>query len=80
MPAADDPPPTPAPPRRPARRARCPICGRAADDARHRPFCSARCTQIDLGRWLSGGYVIPSEEEPDAGHAEEEGARSGTEA
>jgi endogenous inhibitor of DNA gyrase (YacG/DUF329 family) len=63
MPAADDPKPRPA-------RGRCPVCGRAAD-ARHRPFCSARCAQIDLGRWLTGGYAIASEEEPDPGHPED---------
>jgi uncharacterized protein len=31
------------------------------------PFCSERCKLIDLGRWLSGKYVVPvreSEEEP----------------
>ena len=36
----------------------CPECGRASDPA-HRPFCSARCRQVDLGRWLRGGYSIP---------------------
>jgi endogenous inhibitor of DNA gyrase (YacG/DUF329 family) len=25
----------------------------------HRPFCSKRCAEIDLGRWLKGAYVIP---------------------
>jgi endogenous inhibitor of DNA gyrase (YacG/DUF329 family) len=24
-----------------------------------RPFCSARCRQVDLGRWLAGDYAIP---------------------
>ena len=37
---------------------RCPVCGRAAS-AESRPFCSPRCAQVDLGRWLSGGYAIP---------------------
>lgn len=42
----------------------CPVCGKPAVAA-HRPFCSARCRQVDLGRWLSGGYAIPAtEEEP----------------
>jgi endogenous inhibitor of DNA gyrase (YacG/DUF329 family) len=36
----------------------CPICGKPAD-ARHRPFCSRRCADIDLNRWLSGAYVVP---------------------
>lgn len=45
---------------------RCPICGRAAEAA-FRPFCSKRCADVDLNRWLSGGYAIPAaeEDEPD---------------
>ena len=27
------------------------------------PFCSARCKQIDLGRWLGGAYRIPAEDQ-----------------
>ena len=38
----------------------CPECGRPAVEA-HRPFCSKRCRQIDLGRWLSDSYAIPGE-------------------
>jgi endogenous inhibitor of DNA gyrase (YacG/DUF329 family) len=38
---------------------KCPICGRAAEAA-HRPFCSRRCADLDLQRWLSGRYVIPA--------------------
>ena len=38
--------------------ARCPIC-RAPSAEATRPFCSSRCADIDLGRWVSGGYVIP---------------------
>lgn len=36
----------------------CPICGKPSVQAFH-PFCSARCADIDLNRWLSGAYVIP---------------------
>ncbi len=36
----------------------CPICGKPEQYAT-RPFCSARCADIDLGRWLSGQYRIP---------------------
>ena len=36
----------------------CPICG-AKMVLAFRPFCSARCKDIDLHRWLSGTYVIP---------------------
>ena len=28
----------------------------------HIPFCSARCAQIDLGKWLNGDYAIPAHE------------------
>ncbi|HVW72147.1 MAG TPA: DNA gyrase inhibitor YacG [Rhizomicrobium sp.] len=38
----------------------CPICGKPAD-AGFKPFCSKRCADIDLGRWLKGGYAIPGE-------------------
>jgi len=36
---------------------KCPICGKGTVHA-VRPFCSARCAEIDLGRWVSGSYVI----------------------
>jgi len=36
----------------------CPICKRPSSQAFF-PFCSARCADIDLNRWLSGSYVIP---------------------
>lgn len=36
---------------------RCPICGEKVEQA-FRPFCSARCRDVDLARWLGGGYVI----------------------
>ena len=38
----------------------CPICGKPSSQQYH-PFCSARCADIDLNRWLSGSYVIPAE-------------------
>ena len=43
---------------------RCPICGKPASE-RHRPFCSTRCTNIDLGRWLDGNYRVATDETPD---------------
>lgn len=43
------------------KRTGCPICRQAAAEA-HAPFCSKRCTDIDLGRWLKGTYAIPTEE------------------
>ena len=36
----------------------CPICGKPVAEA-FKPFCSKRCADIDLGRWLKGGYAIP---------------------
>lgn len=39
---------------------KCPICGRAAVP-HYRPFCSRRCADVDLGRWLTGRYAIPAE-------------------
>jgi endogenous inhibitor of DNA gyrase (YacG/DUF329 family) len=43
----------------------CPICDRETD-AKFRPFCSKRCADIDLAKWLSGSYAIPSQDEDDA--------------
>jgi endogenous inhibitor of DNA gyrase (YacG/DUF329 family) len=42
----------------------CPVCGRPAAKAVS-PFCSRRCADIDLGRWLKGGYAIPGRPEDD---------------
>ena len=39
---------------------RCPICRKPTVKA-HRPFCSKRCADLDLGRWLKGGYVVPGD-------------------
>jgi hypothetical protein len=39
----------------------CPICGAPAVAA-HKPFCSKRCADVDLNRWLSGVYRIPTNE------------------
>jgi endogenous inhibitor of DNA gyrase (YacG/DUF329 family) len=51
--------------RKAAKAKRCPICGQPATEASH-PFCSPRCRDVDLNRWLSGTYVIPArDDEPD---------------
>lgn len=42
----------------------CPICGKPQVE-RYRPFCSKRCADIDLNRWLTGAYAIPVVEEED---------------
>ncbi|TAH36515.1 MAG: DNA gyrase inhibitor YacG [Alphaproteobacteria bacterium] len=39
----------------------CPICGQSAAAA-HAPFCSKRCADVDLGRWLGEVYAIPAVE------------------
>ena len=46
------------------RQAACPVCGRSAVPLT-RPFCSRRCADIDLGRWLTEQYRIPGREESD---------------
>ncbi|MCM8738320.1 DNA gyrase inhibitor YacG [Azospirillum sp. A1-3] len=43
----------------------CPICGRPSEPAT-RPFCSKRCADVDLSRWLGGVYRIESPEPPAA--------------
>lgn len=53
--------PTPLRPRR-----KCPICQKPASQQDF-PFCSPRCKEVDLGRWLRGGYAIPSAESGDPG-------------
>jgi uncharacterized protein len=42
--------------------ARCPICGRPAEGRERNkafPFCSPRCRQVDLGKWLNEEYRVP---------------------
>jgi endogenous inhibitor of DNA gyrase (YacG/DUF329 family) len=58
---------TPAP-----RAKRCPICGKPAV-AEFRAFCSRRCADVDLNRWLSGVYAVPgkADEEEDGSSAAE---------
>ncbi|WP_223428702.1 DNA gyrase inhibitor YacG [Tateyamaria pelophila] len=42
----------------------CPICANATDQ-KYRPFCSRRCADIDLARWMSGSYAVPSDSDED---------------
>jgi endogenous inhibitor of DNA gyrase (YacG/DUF329 family) len=51
---------------------KCPVCGKLVPPPAEggqrspSPFCSDRCRQVDLGRWLTGAYAVPAaEEEPD---------------
>ncbi|ABD55784.1 DNA gyrase inhibitor YacG [Jannaschia sp. CCS1] len=52
----------------------CPICEKETDAA-YRPFCSKRCANVDLGRWLNGAYAVPSTDPDDIEQALEEAAR-----
>ena len=49
----------------------CPIC-KTAVVAEYEPFCSKRCADVDLHRWLSGGYAIPAVEDDSEGVSDEE--------
>jgi uncharacterized protein len=42
----------------------CPICGKLPL-RQFRPFCSKRCADVDLNRWLSGVYAVPVTENDD---------------
>jgi len=42
----------------------CPVCGKPRSQD-YRPFCSKRCADVDLGRWLKGTYVIPGNADSD---------------
>jgi uncharacterized protein len=65
MTASDNHPATP-------RGAACPICGKPAIPG-NRPFCSSRCRDIDLGRWLKGVYRIETDDDAEDGsHAPDE--------
>jgi uncharacterized protein len=51
-------------PGRRGRKKKCPVCGRPPL-AGSEPFCSKRCADEDLRRWLGGEYRIPTKEPPD---------------
>jgi len=42
----------------------CPICDKKSD-TKYRPFCSKRCADVDLAKWLGGSYAIPSTDPED---------------
>ncbi|WIY27364.1 DNA gyrase inhibitor YacG [Parasedimentitalea psychrophila] len=46
----------------------CPICD-GGTTASYRPFCSKRCADIDLGKWLNGVYAVPSQDAEDPENA-----------
>ena len=43
----------------------CPICKRPAEAPAYAPFCSKRCSDVDLQRWFSGAYAVPAVEPQD---------------
>jgi endogenous inhibitor of DNA gyrase (YacG/DUF329 family) len=49
----------------------CPICKKETV-ADYRPFCSKRCADIDLSKWFSGDYAVPSQDPDEAAEALEE--------
>jgi uncharacterized protein len=65
--------------RKRALKLRCPICKKPVNNSGPEfPFCSERCRTIDLGKWASGAYVVPSpvtdaDELPDTSDPEDDG-------
>ena len=54
----------------PSPAASCPICRKPTVET-FRPFCSKRCADVDLNRWLKGVYAVPVKDEED-----EDGAKA----
>ncbi len=52
----------------------CPICKKDTAPA-YRPFCSRRCADVDLARWLGGDYAVPSNDPEDMERAMDEAER-----
>ena len=48
----------------------CPICEKDSDP-QYRPFCSRRCADVDLGRWLNESYRVPATDPEDFEDAQE---------
>ncbi|MEP2782608.1 MAG: DNA gyrase inhibitor YacG [Pseudoruegeria sp.] len=48
----------------------CPICTNASKE-KYRPFCSKRCADVDLGKWLNESYTLPATREDDLEEAAE---------
>ena len=53
----------------------CPICKKTTSET-NSPFCSARCKDVDLGKWLIGGYVIANDDETESYEVEPDGEDS----
>jgi hypothetical protein len=59
------------------RHAGCPICGKPVVAA-FRPFCSRRCNDVDLNRWLSGVYAVPVTEDEEEDERRDHGGEKAT--
>ncbi|MDA5093798.1 DNA gyrase inhibitor YacG [Aliiroseovarius sp. KMU-50] len=53
----------------------CPICSKESNQ-KYRPFCSRRCADVDLGRWLNGSYAVPADAPEDVDEVMEEMAKA----
>ncbi|MDO6586891.1 DNA gyrase inhibitor YacG [Salipiger sp. 1_MG-2023] len=53
----------------------CPICARETDP-KYRPFCGKRCADVDLAKWMTGSYAIPSTDPDDVEDAIEAAERA----
>ena len=49
----------------------CPLCAKPPVPG-FRPFCSRRCADLDLARWLGGSYAVPSQDPEETLEALEE--------
>lgn len=54
----------------------CPICNKPTDP-KYRPFCSRRCADVDLGKWLNESYRVPTQEEAPLDETPEDDAEKG---
>ena len=64
-----------APRRKPPASKPCPICGKPAVAEFH-PFCTRRCANVDLNRWLGGVYAVPVKDDEDEDGARKDEAES----
>lgn len=47
---------------------KCAVCETKPVDPKFKPFCSKRCADVDLSRWLKGSYAIPGRPSDQADH------------
>ena len=55
----------------------CPVCNKPTDP-KYRPFCSRRCADVDLGRWLTESYRVPAEDADDSPASSDPSETDGT--